>query len=663
MSVRGLTLRVATALCALAGALLLSSTSALAIRLVGTPLPAPTGGFSAPQGLGVGPSPNNEIFVENNGVSTVDVYGSNAIFKAEFPVAAGYGYQMGVDDSTAVGDPSKGNIYIAFLGGSVVEYTPTGTEVRKIEGEGLVEPTAVAVDPRNGDVYVADFVHGEEGKGYVNEYGPTGTSSIAKELITGLTKPEAMAVDSSGHILVGSETPGHGVLEYDETGACMNACAAFGGVTAKTNGLAVGPEGNVYVGVEGHGTISVFDSTGKTLVETITTGIYYPYGIGVVGTTVYVTNGANAVDVFLFEALLPPSEVETGAAEEEFVTATSAELGGKLNPGGEAEYYVEYGTAPCSANSCGTKSHVAIMGGKIQASVGPIAVSGLELMTTYHYWLVANNSAVSKPVHGEAMEFTTKPAPPSVQTGVAEDVTETSAKLTGELIPGGVQAEYYVEYLLPTNTTEKSASAFMTGKTQASVGPIVVSGLEPNTTYSYWLVANSSAVSKPVQGEAHQFTTQRSQAEIEAQAAAKRRPAEELAAALTAKQKLEEEAERAEETVAAARAAKRKQYDEIATETAELEGREAEVTVNITKTKVTAGGVRVTIRLSRAGTVTITGAGLKRTVAKVGAGTHTVQVALTAAGRTARKHHKKTTVAVSLKTSVTTVSASASVKL
>src|SRR5450759_349222 len=95
MSVRGLTLRVATALCALAGALLLSSTSALAIRLVGTPLPAPTGGFSAPQGLGVGPSPNNEIFVENNGVSTVDVYGSNAIFKAEFPVAAGYGYQMG----------------------------------------------------------------------------------------------------------------------------------------------------------------------------------------------------------------------------------------------------------------------------------------------------------------------------------------------------------------------------------------------------------------------------------------------------------------------------------------------------------------------------------------------------------------------------------------
>ncbi len=579
MSVRGLTLRLATALCALAGALLLSSTSALAIRFVGPPLPAPTVAFSAPMGLGVGPSPKEEIFVENNGVSTVDVYGSNAIFKAEFPVVAGYGYQMGVDDSTAAGDTSKGNVYIAFLGGSVVQYTPTGTEVRKIEGEGLVEPTAVAVDPRNGDVYVADFgFQGEPGLGYVNEYGPTGTLSIAKELITGLTQPEAMAVDSSGHLFVGSL---NGVLEYEENGTCMNACAAFGGVTAKTNGLAVGPEGNVYVGEEGANAISVFTSTGAP-VETFATGIANPYGIGVVGTTVYVTNpSANAV--YVFETLFPPSGVQTGAAEE--VTAASANLGGKLDAGGEAEYYVEYGTASCSASVCGTKSaavHVSgkvqecVLGGVLQECVAPIVVGGLEPNTTYHYWLVATNAAASKPVHGDAMEFTTKVAAPSPKTGLAQDVTATSAQIPGELNPGGAETEYYVEYLLPSSMTEESAAAFANGKTQASVGPIAVSGLQPNTTYYYWLVAKNSAVSQPVHGEARQFTTQLSQAEVEAQAAANRKPAEELAAANAAKQKLEaEEAKRVEEA-AAANAAKQRQYDEIAAETAGLLRLEAE---------------------------------------------------------------------------------------
>jgi hypothetical protein len=284
-----------------------------------------------------------------------------------------------------------------------------------------------------------------------------------------------------------------------------------------------------------------------------------------------------------FETLAAPSGVETAAAEA--VTATGAALGGKLDAGGEAEYWVEYGTIPCLANVCGTKSpavHVSgkvqdcTLGGVLKECVAPVAVVGLEPSRTYHYWLVATNGAASKPVYGAAKEFTTPPAAPTVVTGAAEDVTETGAKLTGELNPGAAEAEYWFEYLLPSNGTAKSAAASATGRTLVGVGPVVVGGLEPNTTYYWWLAAKSSGVSEPVRGEAHSFTTPLSQAEVEAQAAAGRRPAEELAAAAAARQKLEEEAKRAEEAAAAANAAKQRQYDEIAAETAGLAAREAE---------------------------------------------------------------------------------------
>jgi hypothetical protein len=312
----------------------------------------------------------------------------------------------------------------------------------------------------------------------------------------------------------------------------------------------------------GFGNVGVEDGTGAVLAAGT---VYYFQAVAVNPTGT--TYGA----VEHFETLGVPM-VQTGAAEE--VTAASAELGGELDAGGEAEYYVEYGTAPCSVNSCGTKSAARIVSGNAQASVVPIIVTGLEPNTTYHYWLVANNAVAGKPVHGAAGEFTTKLAP---LTGVAEDLTPTSAQITGELNPGGGgQAEYWVEYLLPSGEVQRSAIAIVSGNTLANLTPILLSGLEPNMTYYYWLVAKSSLTSEPVRGEVRQFTTPISQAEVQAQEAADTRPAEELAAANAAKQRLEaEEARRAQEA-AAANAAKQKQYGEITAETAGLQRLQAQ---------------------------------------------------------------------------------------
>jgi hypothetical protein len=72
-------------------------------------------------------------------------------------------------------------------------------------------------------------------------------------------------------------------------------------------------------------------------------------------------------------------------------------------------------------------------------------------------------------------------------------------------------------------------------------------------------------------------------------------------------------------------------------------------TVTIAKAKLKGNTLLVTVKLSAAGTVRISGKGLKTTIKKnLKAGTHQIRVALTKVGRSMRKHHKKTTVRVGL---------------
>src|SRR5580704_18808377 len=104
------------------GGLALSSGSALAAGPYKflQALPAPTAPFSQPWGLAVGPS--GEVFVANLGSNVVDVYNSNDEFQAEFAVAGATNvYQLAVDDSAT--SPSKGDVYVANLGGNVHKYT------------------------------------------------------------------------------------------------------------------------------------------------------------------------------------------------------------------------------------------------------------------------------------------------------------------------------------------------------------------------------------------------------------------------------------------------------------------------------------------------------------------------------------------------------------
>jgi hypothetical protein len=399
-------------------------------------------------------------------------------------------------------------------------------------------------------------------------------------------------------------------------------------------------------------------------------GTVYHYRIILKNASAEEATGAEAE----FETVAPPSELETGAAQA--LTPTSVELGGKLNPGGEATYYVEYGTAPCSGSTCGQMSTEGFVTGRTQESVTPIVLSSLKPNTTYHYWLVATNSAVAEPVHGEAGEFTTPVAVPSrIEAGIAEDLTTTSAELTGTLNPGG-EATYYVEYgtapCAGETCGQRSIEAVLSGAGPQSIAPIALDGLKPNTIYHYWLVATNAAVGKPVHSVESLFRTAETPAEAEA--ALNAASEAQRASSLAARNQIAEENRRREEQSAAENAAASQRLHEIAAADAstahqaeELRRQEeviAATSIKIVKIKVTRSGVEVTVRSSQAGTIAISSGGLKRrAITKAAAGSHTVTLKLSTAGKRDRTRHKKITVTVSLDTSLTSVAASSAVNL
>ena len=81
-------------------------------------------------------------------------------------------------------------------------------------------------------------------------------------------------------------------------------------------------------------------------------------------------------------------------------------------------------------------------------------------------------------------------------------------------------------------------------------------------------------------------------------------------------------------------------------------------TVHITKAKIKGDSLLLTVKLGQTGPVKITGTGLKTTAKSLKAGTHTITVPLTAAGRAAKRHRHKVkvtaTLTVASKTATTT---------
>jgi sugar lactone lactonase YvrE len=166
---------------------------------------------------------------------------------------------------------------------------------------GVTTPAAVAVDAK-GDIFIAD-----SNADTVSEY-PVGSAitTTPTTILSKLNAPAGLAFDASGNLYI-ADTGNKQILEIPAVGGVLNvsgkttlvaSTVAFAGVTLSgPTGLAVGPDGTLYISDTGNNRVVVYDN-GSTGVRA--TGLNSPMGIAVDGSNaLYVANtGANEVLVY-----------------------------------------------------------------------------------------------------------------------------------------------------------------------------------------------------------------------------------------------------------------------------------------------------------------------------------------------------------------------------
>jgi hypothetical protein len=378
------------------------------------------------------------------------------------------------DNSTSASDPHAGDVFVVDAGTNsvdVFEPMPAGADeaqegmyVGALQGGRLEEPNGVAVDSATGDVYVADGV-----KGQVDVYSSAG---LYERKLTGDGSP-------SGSFL-GPE---------DEEGN-VSAVAVEEGT------------GDVFVAEAERHVVSQLSEGGEWLgwiTMTPSGQLSEPFGVALTasGDVEVADAGASAVDVFGPGVLVP--DAKTSSASK--VGKTTVVLGGVVNGEGRAaKYHFEWGESEAYGSQ--TPDQVAGSGEeKVQAEM-----SGLAPATTYHFRLVTENeNGVNV---GTDREFTTLPAVEALSTGPAQNVTATSATLTGSLTPKGAESYYYFQWGTSASYGNFSPAppGFDAGTGNETVAAETqLSGLLANTTYHYRLVATDSYGT--TYGEDARFTT------------------------------------------------------------------------------------------------------------------------------------------------------------
>jgi NHL repeat len=211
-----------------------------------------------------------------------------------------------------------------------------------------------------------------------------------------------------------------------------------------------------------------------------------------------------------FTTLAPsPSAVTEGANE---VSSNAALVTGTVVPGSsgaasETSWCFQYGPTELTGYTMGFLP--ATPAGDAGQGTSPVPVTvrltRLQPGTTYRYRLVAVNSSGSRlsstacntegghETDGAEGQFTTSPngSVPIVASGPAKSISQTSAMLTGSVDPEGVRTVYYFQL---GASIEYGVGLFAEAGEGVSSEPVsvLVSSLQPGTTYHYRVVATNA---------------------------------------------------------------------------------------------------------------------------------------------------------------------------
>ena len=223
------------------------------------------------------------------------------------------------------------------------------------------------------------------------------------------------------------------------------------------------------------------------------------------GTEVYNGSVSNSVMADLYVTNFRGTAAPTGPPviiprPATLIASHSATLNGTVDPHGlTTTVYFQYGTTTSYGHSTATQSKTGNTYQNVAANI-----SSLTASTTYHFRVVATNSAGTK--YGSDRTFTTLSAtgPPVVITNSATNVASSSATLNGSVDPHGLTTTVYFQYGTTTSYGHTTASQSKTGNTYQNVAANI-SGLAASTTYHFRIVATNSAGT--VSGSDRTFTT------------------------------------------------------------------------------------------------------------------------------------------------------------
>jgi hypothetical protein len=393
--------------------------------------------------------------------------------------------QIAVDNS---GTATDGNIY-------VTQNSPNAINVFSEEGEYLGQLTAagatpfseacgVAVDPA-GAVYVGDF------SGGIHKFLPAANPPVNADNtadFTTVTNPCTLAAGAG---------PTAGFLFAAKFGGPISKLDSATGevkyvVSPDTNTtVSVDPvSGHVYAVTSGS-SVKEFDASGAGSSTSITSlsPKNSPRSVAVRGSTadVYVSSGASKVEVF-GPLVAVPTVVSTAPSN---LDKNSFTLNGTVNPDGVAleECKFEYGLT----TSYGETVPCAEALGAIGSGTSPVPVhadvSGLDVATVYHYRLVAKNE--NSLVTGTDKTAQTTGA--VLADAWTDSVVRTEAMLKAKINPEGNATTYRIEWGFNTSYGNSTAEKGVGSDSTVHTVSTMLSGLAPNATYHWRVVATNSA--------------------------------------------------------------------------------------------------------------------------------------------------------------------------
>jgi hypothetical protein len=480
----------------------------------------PTGGFLVGWGWGVADG-TTEVLQTCTTTCFAGIKGSGA---GQFNFPQG----VAVDNSTSPLDMSVGDVYVvdvrnnrvekfspsgAFLlmfGGEVNEATKgnvclagekcqagiEGTENGQFELHSM-EGIYIAVGS-TGTVYVGD-------ENRVQEFSPDGVYE-SQLTLAGAGHTRYLAVDSFEDLYVKSDELS-GIQEYDSSGALINTLDSEGGPQSP----AIDSFGDLLIADNGlFNHILKYDSSGN-LVTSFDSGGPQGMAFGDTAGTLYIVSG-NTVRLVTLPS--PGPLVEPGSESATEVQRTTATLNATVNPEGheassseEISYHFEYGETESYGSS--TPSQTSI-GGSFEDRSLSTGVTALQPRTTYHFRVVATNSA-HETTSGPDETFTTLP-PLLIDSESASNVTSSSVTLGAQINPLGSETEYRFEYDISAyeSSARHGTSVPVPTDIVAGTGDVAVSehvqNLLPGTAYHYRVVAiNGLGL---VEGADRAFTTQ-----------------------------------------------------------------------------------------------------------------------------------------------------------